>query len=242
MKKLIVFLNILLILFLLSGCTNKDNDQEIKEKAVQEIEYLDNQIITMINKLNNIDSNEGIYDTINQTTNNIIDWDYLKNQIEILNSSWGIIILDLYKLNINNNNILSFSTLLDNCVISIKQEHKINTLINLSKLYNLIPKYLTDIPGEVSRQNIKQTKASIINGYTLVEQDKWADVAITIVDADNAFKNITNNIDYVKNNEYKVNKTYVLLKELQKSIPTKDKQVFYIKYKNVIESLDNMQP
>ena len=49
-----------------------------------------------------------------------------------------------------------------------------------------------------------------------------------------------NDIEYLKNKEYKVNKTYILIKELQNSISYKDKKLFYLKYRNLIESLNNL--
>ena len=39
----------------LSGCSNKEiTEQENKEKVIQELDYLDSQIIGILNKLNNI--------------------------------------------------------------------------------------------------------------------------------------------------------------------------------------------
>ena len=43
-----------------------------------------------------------------------------------------------------------------------------------------------------------------------------------------------------KKNEYKVNKTYILVKELQNSLNLQDKEVFYMKYKNLLESINTL--
>ena len=47
-------------------------------------------------------------------------------------------------------------------------------------------------------------------------------------------------MEYMKDKEYKVNKTYVLIKELQNSLGYKDKKMFYIKYKNLMESINTL--
>ena len=54
------------------------------------------------------------------------------------------------------------------------------------------------------------------------------------------FKNVVNDIEFAKKNEYKINKTYVLIKELQNSLDLQDKEVFYMKYKNLLESINTL--
>ena len=64
------------------------------------------------------------------------------------------------------------------------------------------------------------------------------------IDADvELFLSILKQILDLKNNkfnEYKVNKTYILVKELQNSLDLQDKEVFYIKYKNLLESINTL--
>jgi len=284
-RKLLVLLSIVVIIFILSGCSNGNQKKEnlLKEKVVQELEYVDVQIISMLNKLNNInfenytvgrkevtleknqeadtkseeeassvESSSGktenkedtIYmtsmepDTILITDSNDIDWITLKKDIEILNSSWSVIILDLYSLGLNNNDILAFSTVLDNCIISISNENKKDSLTNLSELYSFIPMYLSGIPDKVSKKNVVQTKAYIISSYAFVEQDKWDEIGTAISEADSQFKTVMSDVKYAREKEYRVNQAYVLLKELQQSINTKDHKLFYMKYKNVMESMN----
>jgi len=100
--------------------------------------------------------------------------------------------------------------------------------------------YLKDIPGEGTKQNIELTKSYILNANSLVYQADWKGAAANMANADAAFKNVQTDIDYIKNKEYEVNKTYVLLKDLQKSVDLKDDRVFYMKYKNTMESLNSM--
>lgn len=169
---------------------------------------------------------------------NDIDWKTIKNEIEVISDSWGVVILDLSNLNVDNNDILTFSSTLDDCILSIKDENKNGTLTNIAKLYSYIPRFERGISAGNSSQNIKQVKAYIINAYSLVEKDDWAVIETNISESEKAFKNIINDIEYMKDKEYKVNKTYVLLKELQNSLTYKDKKLFYVKYKNLMESIN----
>ena len=121
--------------------------------------------------------------------------------------------------------------------LSIKDENKVDSLKNAADLYAIIPKLEKAISNE---DNIKQVKSYIINAYALVEQENWGEVEKNIIEAENIFKNITSNIEYMKNKEYKVNKTYVLIKELQNSLQYKDKKIFYIKYKDLLENINTL--
>ncbi len=174
------------------------------------------------------------------TDENDIDWNSIKNDIEIINEAWAVVIIDLTSLNIQNNDILDFSTTLDACILSIKDENKKDTLTNMAKLYSFIPKFEKGISAPNSNQNIKQIKSYILNAYSLVEQENWDAIYTNISDSEKTFKNLINDIEYTKNKEYKVNKTYIFIKELQNSISNKDKELFYIKYKNLIENINTL--
>lgn len=313
MKKkstIFIFLLILMLTFL-TGCGNKMNSEDAKTKAVQELDYLDTQIISISNKLNNIildnytitseevtleesgsessnssggssggessgsssgsgSSSQGgesggeqeepsskqesasseqknnititkmESETVLDSDENDIDWSSIKNEIDILNEAWGVIILDLSNLNVENNNILDFSSTLNDSILSIKDENKIDTLNNISKLYSFIPKFEKDISSENGMQNVKQAKSYVINAYALVEQENWSEIESNISECEQTFKNVTNNMEYIKDKEYKINRTYVLIKELQNSLTYKDKKLFYVKYKNLMESINTI--
>ena len=172
------------------------------------------------------------------TTSKDANWETLKTEIEILYSSWSTIILDLYKLNVNSEDILEFSTLLDSATIFIKNEDKPQTLSALANLYACIPKYIEGYSNDSKKINIQKTKSSIINAYAVVENENWNEVSGQINNAELSFLNVLNSSSTEE--DYDINKTYILLKELQNSISEKDKDIFYIKYKNVIEKINNI--
>lgn len=287
----------------LAGCNNNTTNEDMKSKIARELDYLDTQMVSILNELNNIslqnytvtseetslgednssgesssggsssqsggaseDSKQGGEqkqsssqsssgdstqkgnvttmkmqpETILSSDESDIDWDSIKNKIETINEAWGVVILDLSNLNLDNNDILSFSSTLDDCILSIKDEKKVDTLTNIAKLYSFIPKFERGISAENGTQNVKQVKSYIINAYSLIEQEDWTAIGANISECEKTFKNITNDMEYMKDKEYKVNRTYVLIKELQNSLTYKDKKLFYVKYKNVIESINTL--
>lgn len=178
--------------------------------------------------------------TVLGTNENEIDWNIIKNEIEKINSSWNVLVLDLSSMNVDNNDILSFSSILNDSILSIKDENKNDTLTNVAKLYSYIPKYASSISAPNSTQNIKLMKSYLLNAYSLVEQENWTEIESSIAEMEKTLKNILNDIEYMQDKEYKVNKIYVLIKELQNSLTYKDKKLFYIKYKDLIESINTL--
>lgn len=301
-NKIIITILFLFIinLIILTGCSSERKSvDENKDKVIQELEYLDGQIISILNKLNNItlenytvmseevsleesssssgnnkssgseekssqnsgteqnqssseeqsSKSEGKYNitssqmkpkTVLESDQNQINWSSIKSEIEKISNSWGVILLDLSNFNIDSNYVLGFSSTLDSCILSIKDENKADSLTNLAKLYSFIPIYEASISAPNSVQNIKQVKSYIINSYVAVEQDNWNNVEFNMSECEKTYRNIINDIEYVKDKEVKVNRTYVLIKELQNSSLQKDKKLFYIKYKNLIESINTL--
>ena len=204
---------------------NKSNSQS----SMQENSGSSNITVTQMDKNTTLDTDE-----------NDIEWKEIKSQIEIINEAWGTIILDLTSINVNNDDILNFSEVLNNTILRIKDENKKDTLTNISKLYSYIPKFERSANLENSIQNIKQVKSNLIDSYALIENDDWTGIDKNMRDAEETFKNIMNDMNYIKDKEYKVNNTYVLMKELQNSTKYKDKKIFYIKYKNLMESINSL--
>jgi len=169
-----------------------------------------------------------------------IDWTTIKQNIETIYSTWSIILADLYKIGVNNEDILNFSRDLEQTIISIRDENKQLSLTNLSKLYSYIPIYLDQYSDDESYKNIEKTKVNIMIAYSLVEEDNWDEMTRFIAEAEKYFTINVNNEALNGRTDSRTNKTYTLLKELQNSLQLQDKDVFYIKYKNLIEELTSL--
>lgn len=173
--------------------------------------------------------------------NTDIGWDLIKSEIENLYSIWTTITIDMHTAGVNSNDILEFNTLLDSLAVKAKDENKQGSLDNLSKLYNLLPKYLNSYSNDEIKKSILNTKAHLLTAFCMVDTDKWEDMHVEILKANQEFSTIINNVNIDKNKKLNVNRAYLLLKEAQNSIETKDKDIFLIKYKNTIQELNMLQ-
>lgn len=168
-----------------------------------------------------------------------IDWDYLKNTVQTLYTSWPTIMMDLHSANIKNENILTFSNTLDELIVNIQKEDKVATLNNLAILYSFIPIYKEQYSNDADKINIAYTKSCVINSYALLENDKWDDIQAQISKAQEYFGLIINSVNEDKN-QASVSKTYILINEMNNVINIKDKKLFYLKYINLMENAMNI--
>ncbi|MDO5564974.1 MAG: hypothetical protein Q4F88_07080 [Eubacteriales bacterium] len=289
MKKLITFLIICSItLIFLTGCNDiEDDNKSLISKIEEELNYLDSEIIEMLNELNSISltnydisikevtsqeeqsgatsektssqessrsDDESAEETSTQKESNImtyemipnniltkkseINWGELKTRIENLYSTWSVIVLDLYEANINSQDILDFSYNIDNCITAIKNEDKITSLENLAIMYSYIPKYFSNFSNDSQLTKIKTIKSSVMNAYSLVDIEDWNKINEELLKAEDVLVSIINDINNTKGNQFSINKAYILLKELQTSVTTMDKDIFYIKYKSLIAQIN----
>lgn len=178
------------------------------------------------------------HNTILNVDTEDIDWDTIKNKIELLNDSWDIVMLELYKANVSNDDIMAFDTLLNQTIISIKNDDKKAALINLGNMYYYIPKFLNSCSADKYEQNIQTTKYNVLAAYVYVSQDDWGSVQGRLMEAESSFLSVVNDTERTKNKEFKVNKTYMLIKDLQNSVKNNDKQLFLVKYVNLMKSLN----
>lgn len=172
---------------------------------------------------------------------NTIDWNDLENQAENLYDSWATITLDLNAMNVSSDDILSYNTNLDNLLLSIKDKNKVNSAICLANLYSLVPKYMSETLEDEKKIQIENVKSSIVSAYSIVDTGKWDDIINLLGNAENelkAFINSSNDLSSIK--QAKVNKSYVLLKELIKTSNEKNTDLFYLKYINLIQELENI--
>lgn len=185
-----------------------------------------------------INATEMVTDSTLTKNRNDINWNIIKPEIELLNESWSIAVLDLYSLNVKNDTILEFSSKLDTCIMEIKNEDKTKSLKALSDLYSMIPIFLKEINADENLQKIRQTQSYVITAYILAEDMENVEINNNIKKAIEIYSEVMSDIDYVKDKTYKINKIYVLLNELANSLPQKDSDVFYVKYKVFMEAIN----
>ena len=174
------------------------------------------------------------------TTNRDIDWTSCKNESELIYTSISTITLDLYRLNVSQEDILNFNKDLDRLTISLEEENKQSTLDNLLKVYEYIPKFAQTVVDDTLYKTILETKLNVFRGYTKLDSGDWARISANIIDAINAYTTLLTNTEIDANKQTSINKGYVMLNELKNAVDTQNSSVFLIKYKNLLEEINNL--
>ncbi len=130
-----------------------------------------------------------------------------------------------------------FHGLLDECVKKMQEENKVDTLVVLSNMYNYIPTFLSQVSDNQKYISLLQTKALIMQSYALVEQDKWDEMLSITQKAIDTFLLVINQVDDTNTNVNTVNKIYIYLNEIKNTIQEKNKELYFMKYKNLVESV-----
>ena len=259
-KTLSIIFLVALVIISFSGCSKQKTDEEqLRDKNISEIDYLDNDIdlkqydakIEKTENLNEIlqeseetsseDTGNNVvqYSMVPNTilnANKTINWKNLKLEIENLNNTWPSIIVDLYKANVDNKKLTEFSDLINTCIGNIKNENRTETLNSLAKLYEYIPVFLEKIASDNKQIELAKTKVEVINAYVNIDFANWEELKTSLDRAISNFEPIVNNTNEAEK-EYNIRKAYVLLQEFKNAVDTNDKDLLFMKYKNLMEEL-----
>ena len=274
---------------------SKGNSEDIKEKTLAEVEYLEKKIVTLLNDLNNIESrnynlsvseiskedtsksgessqqegsqgessgedNQGQQNSDSSASNgeeekseeytlketgvltntNEIDWEKIKTEVENLYSPIPTITLDLYGLDIAKEDILGFNQELDNLTKIVQEQNKENTLASLSKLYEYIPKFAEKTTDENTYKTVMATKNDLFKAYSKLDTKNWGDISNDVKTSIETFSSGLVSTSSSSNKQYIINKIYIMLNELQNAVNVQDEAIFLIKYKNILEEMNNL--
>ena len=176
-----------------------------------------------------------------ENNNQETDWKEISYSLEKIYSTWPTINLDFQKQGISSEIINNFSLSMDGVIQSIKNKDKKNTLINLFNMYINIPKYASSVNLDSEKLNLYNTKLNILNAYTLVStDDNWNNAVASITSAKSYFSSIVSAINNDEEKKNSLQKTYVLIEDLERIAQINDKDIFYMGYKNVMQALETM--
>lgn len=237
-KKTIIIMSIFIFLFtILSIITfimaknTKDTNHNDAEKTNSQIEYIDYQIIKLLNEFDNYSSNHF-------TQVDAINWDQLEQEVEILYASWNSIIVDFSNLQIDNNALTDFGKKLDNIMINIQNKNINQTLVTISDLYGLLTKFTESYHVDTILKNDIITKNYLIKSYSLLYTGNWTLISENVHNAAKAFYANINMVEISENQKFNLNKIYVAINELKNATSNQNKDLFYIKYKIVMENFN----
>lgn len=169
-----------------------------------------------------------------------VNWDNIKEEVENLYTSIPTITIDLYKINLNQDDILSFNKEFDNLTLVAKDENKEQTLQELSKIYDYIPKFAKNATNEELYKKLVETKSNIFKAYAKLDSEKWDEISSDISNGVNIYSQLLTDTNIDSQKQYSINRVYIMINELQNAVSLKDKSVFLIKYKNLVEEINNL--
>lgn len=169
-----------------------------------------------------------------------INWTELNSQLQEIYSSWPTIMMDLTSLNVNKDNLLKFNSKLDEIAKNFENKDEKKSLISLSELYDLVNLYIKDFSGDETKKSVFDVRARILSAYTYTESEDWAKVSENIAKAKEHFSNILNNQVNNMNKIDVINKSYILINELEQDSNDKSVKTFLVNYENLMQELQNI--
>lgn len=173
------------------------------------------------------------------TSGGEIQWETIKDEVEVLFSTWSSIVLDLYDIGVQSETIVEFSSTLDKVILSVKEKNKEQSAVYLAKAYSFLPEFIKNSQIDETKKKIIETKNHIIISYAYVQTQNWEKVQGEVINAEKKYSEILNNVSKKEDSrKYNINKGYILIQELKNSLPVKEAEIYYVKYKNLLEELN----
>ncbi len=215
-----------------NGESNSSNNSEKSSKNQEESQSRDHLINSKPNSKetqNGVLANQGKYET---------QWETIQTQIENLYQTWNTISIDLNSLNVDGKSILAFNDFLNTSTQYIKKKDKAATMKEISKLYQLLPKYNADYKPNSKETNVLEIKNAVVAAYVYVTNDDWETAKKQLSGAVVQFTSLLNSVGQNFQNQTLVNQCYILVNELNKAIGLQDKEIFFIQYQNLMGKMD----
>lgn len=229
MKKYLKIIGILLIcLILLTGCSNVEKSS-IEDKNLSELEYLEDNIILIMNKF----IKDEYFDEETKTQK----WNEILEDANKIENTMATTLVDLTALNIDTNEIAKLSNGVNNMIIAIENKDETKLIVELNNIYALIPNYLSKYSKDEELIFKKQLKYYTISTYVSF---KFGNIDLAkgqISEAEKQYSEKIKDINYVKNNEYNANKIYILIQELKSAVDSNSAELIKNKYLLLIEEI-----
>ena len=115
-----------------------------------------------------------------------------------------------------------------------------NTLLNLSKIYEYIPRFVDKTTNNITYKAVISTKNELFKAYSKLDSKNWDEISKDVTNTINVYSNNLINTNTDENKQYIINKIYIMLNELQNAVNVQDENIFLIKYKNILEEMNNL--
>lgn len=167
-----------------------------------------------------------------------IDWDELKNKIENLYTTWTVVSLDLESMGVSSEELNNFSKNMDRIALAIKSENKEETISSVVDLYGFLPAFIGVYDNGSKEKTVIEAKLKLLTCYKYADLENWEELDRSVDELKMSFSNIVNKKDEFSGREVNIRSGEVILNEISNSVEVKDKDIFFIKYKNFIQELN----
>lgn len=216
----VIVLAVLVSSFVVFASSEKQ-EETMENKVAEEISYLDNSLISLLSDFNNNP-----------------DWNGIQTKMETLYQTWNTISIDLNFISVDKKIILSFNDALNSTTQNVKKKDTIKSIETAVNMYNLLPQYSQSFSPNSKETNVLKVKSNIVSSYVGMVKDNWQEAKNQLSEANNQFTNLINSVNQNFQNQNTVNQCYVLINELIRTTSLKDKDIFYIQYKNLMEKME----
>lgn len=200
--------------------TNQSNDNlQQRNKVEEKTDTVQNGIL----------KNDGKYDT---------KWEKVQTEIEQIYQVWNTVSIDLYSLNIDNALIVSFNDSLNNATQAIKNKDKAWAVDAVTQMDAKILEYKKRCGQDEREKEILTIQHDAVASYADVTNDRWDNANAKLADSEKRFSNLLNTLTDDYTNQATMSQCYILINELKKAVGLKDKEIFFIEYRNLMSKME----
>ena len=231
MKKIIRnILFLILGLIVLTGCSmssEKDEGQKMNEKATAELQFIEDAIFNITNK----------YAKGEYIKDDGLDWNRILDDEKKINEVLETIILDLSEVNIRQENLVLLSSELNNLLIVTIEENEAELLPRVQNVYALVPQYLNEFSEDKNTIKDKELKSIVLSSLAFANIGEWEQAKTTMQSAIDKYNEMMNDVDYMQERSYSLNRVYVLLEEVKNAMDVENLELLKLKFVNFIEKM-----
>lgn len=169
-----------------------------------------------------------------------INWDDVKSEVEILFSSLPTITLDLYQIDVSQDDILGFNKEFDKLVTVVRDENKEETLRELAILFEYVVRFKQKATDDDVTKKIVEIKSHVYNSYSKLDTKRWDEIKNETKEAVRIYNELLSNSEVETTKQYSISKGFVMINELQSAADAENVTTYLIKYKNFIEEMNNL--
>lgn len=241
MRKLVSFILIIcLCLLILTGCS-KDNNYSMEIKITEEIKYMENKLIGIVNNfaLRNYDvQNNDSYENTNITNSGgIYDTNKILQDTREIEEASNRIMVDLATENVDNGEITKLSDGINRMLLAVPIDDEREYLIELNNVFSLFPNFEAKISNDNDEIFERRLKYFTISSYIAfwVGDKELAKTQVHTLESEYLEKQ--KGVEYVEKHKYNLNKIYLLIEELKKAIETDSEALVKEKYLLLIDEI-----